>query len=290
MDFLSPLSTALLIYVTFFLFTPISSPLMCLQHRLMISKMSEAPMVEKDLKRIMDIMNEELRKSSYRAMSDLDPPVLSVGIYSSPKVPQASMCYVEALYEEYKLRHPPAGIGQVHLYVGRKHGDMAALWTRKPAKGRKFVWQYTKLPMSLMQKFPDLTLPRLWSYFPHQVYDIIEQEFRKNPFNKKLELPYSKSVGQCTLDFESGEMFSTSEKKIYKVRCTTTDEENFLTCRMLGDSSYRSLGKHYQGAGILFYAFHPIIQEPVFLLGHMTYSTRCWCDFGGLKNFRYSKF
>ncbi len=249
----------------------------------MISKMREVPAIGADLKRIMDSINVELRKCSYTITEQNPRPVVSIGISSSTRVPQVSMCYVEALVEEYQFRNP---CGHISITVRREHREMEALRTKEPAKGTKFVWQHTKLPMSLMQKFPDLTLSRLWSYFPFHIYELIEQEFRKNPFNSKLELPYSKSIGMCILDFQSGEMYSTSEKKVYKIRCTTTDVENFVTCRLLGDSSYRSLAKHYQGAGILFYTFHPIIQEPVFLLGHMTYSSRCWSDFGGLKNFR----
>ena len=251
----------------------------------MVSKMCEVPAVWKDLKRIMDSINEEVLKCSYKTIqdsTDMIRPVVSIGVSSSATAPQVSMCYVEALYEEYRFRCP--SVGQASISVRRQHNEMEAFRTREPAKGRKFVWQHTKLPMSLMQKFPDLTLPQLWSYFPFHIHDLIEQEFRKNPFNEQLELPYSRNMGNCTLNFESGEMHSTSKKKAYKIRCTTVDVESFLTCRMLEDSSYRSLAKHYKGAGILFYAFHPIIQEPVFLLGHMTYSSRCWSDFGGSKN------
>lgn len=232
----------------------------------------------------MDSINEELRRCLRRnpgSGDGTDPPVVSVGISSATRLPQASICYVEALYEDYRFR-PPFG----QISIRREHREMETLRTKEPTKGSKFVWQHTRLPMSLMQKFPDLTLPRLWLCFPFQIHELIEREFKKNPFSEKFELPYSKSVGKCTLNFESGEMYSTSEKKVYKVRCTLTNVEHVLACRMLGDSSYRPLAKHYQGAGILFYAFHPIIQEPVFLLGHMTYSSRCWCDFGGLKSFR----
>lgn len=257
--------------------------------RLMISKFSALPAVAEDLKRMMDSINEKVRlcwgtyssgnSSNSGQECDIPRPVVSVGIASAKS--RISMCYVEALYEEYQFR-PPCG----KISVRREHREMEALRTKEPAKGTKFVWQHTRLPLSLMQTFPDLTMSRLWQFFPCHIYDLIEHEFRENPFNEKLELPYNKSLGNCVLNFESGEMYSINEKKVYKIRCTTSNVENFLTCRVLGDSSYRSLKKHYQGAGILFYTFHPVIQEPVFLLGHMTYSTRSWCDFGGLKNFR----
>lgn len=238
----------------------------------MIEAISSISIVQTDLKRIMDKINEEMLK---RIPSGTDNPVLECCI-TCWEGTQVSPCYVEKLYMEYSQRHGSPTVRR-HLHIPLK--DMM------PSEGKLFVWEQTALPVSYMSGIKDLTIEKLWSAFPFHVSGVIEEGFGEDPFNRSLKLVIGGS--QYVFNFETGEMYCAYKNKMYRFRCTVSAIDDRISCKMLNDSLYKFAAKHYRGAGVLFYSAHPITAEPVFLLGHMTYACESWCDFGGLKSFRY---
>lgn len=244
----------------------------------MIDTMSSNAEIQADLKKIMEDIDRELHKRIPLdpGCEDGDISVCCIGITCRDGT-RVSPCYVEKLYEEYSLRSPIC-----ELKVERKHLHLDPHKDREPSNGKLFVWQRTKIPLNVY-KFEDLTVERLWFTFPFHTTDAIEKGFKNNPLNQKYLLLQGGT--QYIFNFETGEMYSG--RKVFKIRCAVSVIDDRITCKILGSVSYKSLIKHYDAAGILFYSAHPITAEPVFLLGHMTYACESWCDFGGLKHFRY---
>lgn len=244
----------------------------------MVEKICSISEVQADMKRIMDDISKELlkHKDNVCVGEEVDRVVCSIGITCRDGT-RVSPCYVERLYEEYLHRAP---IGE--LTVKREHQHISPYVSREPSKGRLFIWQRTKIPLNVC-KFEDFTVERLWSAFPFHMTATIEESFKRDPFNRNLKLMNGGS--QCVFNFETGEMFSEHRNKMFRFRCTVSIIEARITCKLLGHASYKSVVKHYDAAGILFYSTHPVTVEPVFLLGHMTYGSESWCDFGGLKHF-----
>lgn len=248
----------------------------------MIDTMLSVSEIQTDLKRIMDDINEELHKHIPIDPGSVDGDMKGVCciVITCRDGTRVSPCYVEKLYEEYSHRSPIS-----ELKLERKHLHLYPNEGKEPSNGKLFVWQRTKIPLNVC-KFEDLTIGRLWTTFPFHVTSTIEEGFRNNPLNRKFELLNSRT--QYVFNFETGEMYSGHRNKMFRFRCTVSVIDDRITCKMLGSVSYKSLAKHYSAAGILFYSAHPITAEPVFLLGHMTYACESWCDFGGIKNFRYN--
>lgn len=255
----------------------------------MIDKLFSVSVAEDDLQRMIKSINHELSQ----CLPEGDPdscdhkemvrPVVHVGI-TCQNGTHASPSYVEKLYAVYK-NSPP----MENLTVTRKHRH-SPFFPGELREGKEFFWQHTSVPVDFLGGYHGLTNRRMWSPFHIHLSGLIEAGFKSDPFNNRLELPYSPSGGKYVVDFERGEVHFTHERKTYKIRCRTADLNDMVTCNLLEDSSYRSLAKHYSSAGILFYSPHPILGEPVFLLGHMNYGSRCWCDFGGLKRFRCTNY
>lgn len=245
-------------------------------HRTMVEKISSIPEIQEDLKRIMDDIDKELHKRIPIEVSCEDSDV--VICITCQEGTRVSPCYVEKLYEEYSHRESVR-----ELAVKRRHLRISPYEGRQPNRGKLFVWQRIKIPLNV-RKFEDLTVEKLWSTFPFHTSNVLEEGFKKDPFNGKFQIV--QSSGSDIFNFETGEMYRAN--KMYRFRCAVSVIDDRIPCKMLGNASYKSSSKHYDAAGILFYSTHPITAEPVFLLGHMTYSTECWCDFGGLKHFRYA--
>ena len=192
-----------------------------------------------------------------------------------------SLCCVERLYEEYTTMNTPCG----GLVVMRVH-KQATAWARKQRDHNNLLWQYTKLPVKYFRCVQELTEERMWNPFPMHFSFLIEEQFQRDPFNTICVIHQEKSRNTHTLNFGTGEVYSTCEKKTYRLRCICMRSiQCHISCAMLNTASYKSISRHYKAAGILFYTFHPVTGETVFLLGHMTYSCESWCDFGGLKSY-----
>ena len=256
----------------------------------MIEKLFGVPTAQNYLATVIKSINEELEeRGRLEALAtpgeDTRSPerwTLCVGI-SCLKGTQTSPCFVEKLYEMYRFRPPIE-----NLTVKREHKNAFSFPKHKnPSKDKRFLWQHTMLSVKYLHGLKDLSIPKLWQPFPFHMLSVIEEHFIQNPLSQQLEIRYSQDGGTYSLNFETGEMYDSHEKKMYRFRCVAVSIDNRLSCRMLEDSTYKRAVKGYGAAGILFYAFHPITGETVFLLGHMTYSSRSWCDFGGFKSFRY---
>lgn len=245
------------------------------------------PVIYNELQKMIKIINQELLKcvpDSSAESSDKDDtilrPVVCVSVTCIDGT-QVSPCYVEKLYEMYR-HNPPVK----DLTVKREHTHPvfknASLGERK-----EFVWQRTTLAMKyLSSRMDNLTNHRWWTPFPMHLLSAIEEGFKRDPFNNKLEIPYSKNGGKYVLNFETGEVYSNHDQALYRIRCVISDFDDMFTCDLLTGTSYKPFSKSFDAAGMLFYSAHPVTGEPVFLLGHMTYGSLSWCDFGGLKKFR----
>ena len=190
---------------------------------------------------------------------------------------------VEWLYQEYTARPHLSG----GLMVKREH-QQATAWARTQRKHGTMLWQYTNTPAKYLHKVDELTDERLWRPFPIFLVSLIEEQFQQNPFNRVCKINKVNDAYTHMLNFETGEVHIIREKETFCLRCISVRSvEDQITCSMLDKTSYKAASKCYGAAGILFYTFHPLTGEPVFLLGHMNYACRSWCDFGGLKSFRY---
>ena len=246
----------------------------------MIEKITSIPEIQEDLKRIIAAIDEELHKRVPSEECEGDgTSICSIGI-TCREGTRVSPCYVEKLYEEYSHRPPIR-----ELLVKRDHLRISPCKAREPSEGKLFIWQRSIVPINY-RKFEDLTVDRLWTTFPFHMASAIEDGFKKDPFSQKFQLV--QDFFSYTFNFETGEMYDFRKNKTFRFRCTVSVIEDRITSKILGDVSYKPYSKRYDAAGILFYSIHPVTAEPVFLLGHMTYSTECWCDFGGLRNFRYA--
>ena len=235
--------------------------------------------VQSHLREVIKRINDELFKKKATFCTDdmkTSNIVLSVGV-TCVNGTQISQCYVEKLHEIYLFKPP-----MENLTVKRQHKQPLL---KKLSDEKHFVWQYTKLSVKYLHALEDLNAEKAWTAFPFHLAPVIEEEFTKDPINTKLELPHKTGV-MYILNFETGEMYSTHDKRTHRIRCKAVGRDDWITCQMLADASYRSISRHYNAAGILFYSFHPITGETVFLLGQMTYGVEKWCDFGGLREFR----
>ena len=193
---------------------------------------------------------------------------------------QHSVCLVERLYEKYSFESvlEPEGDG-VKVAVKRKHCEATKgewLDTKEP------VWQHSKFPVKHLLKSPkDLVMPSVWSNLPLESAQQVETRFRQDPLSTDLD------IGDHIIDFERGVLMNKKSQEEFRIRSTIAHFEDKVRSSWLDDVDYRTLHKSYNSAGILFYSVHPRTGEPVFLLGHMTYGSMCWCDFGGLKSLWY---
>ena len=188
---------------------------------------------------------------------------------------QHSVCLVERLYEKYSFESVlEFEGGGVKVAVKRKHCEATKgewLDTKEP------VWQHSQLVAKHLTNQKDLLLNRSWSSFQDDVACQIEAAFRTDPFSTKVD------VGKHIVDFDRGIVYNKRSRQEYKVRSAIPRLEGKVKSTWLQEKGKKEF---FCGAGILFYSVHPRTGEPVFLLGHMTYSCMSWCDFGGMKDYR----
>lgn len=216
-------------------------------------------------------------------------PVVRVAITCQDGT-RVSPCYVEWLYDEYSRRQLPSPVGNLVTTRRHCHAHTNGSDLRRD-QGRLLVWQHTKLATSYLGGVEQLVSDRLWTMFPFHTICLIEKAFNSNPFNEALKLPaYSARKSEAeeyVLNFVTGRMHrTTGSNKVYRVRCTVSKINDRLACRMLENITYKDAARNYGAAGVLFYSAHPSTGEPMFLLGHIVYACRTWCDFGGIKKFR----
>ncbi len=199
---------------------------------------------------------------------------LSVCIYCSTSGTSVSACCVELLYQVYSQeRH-------FTNFAVEKHHEYATIWAKDMKKKCNLVWQCTLLPAKYYRSAEELQHDRMWGAIPGAIEDHIEEEFQKDPFN------FDCLISNYQVNFEFGEIYSKHDSKTYRLRCVERDLDSRVECHMVDEPSYKKAARHFGAAGVLCYSAHPVTNEVVFLLGHINYSTRTWCDFGGLKSFR----
>ena len=251
----------------------------------MIERLFSNPTVYAELLNMTKAIDQELHRcdpSTQPPESDTDAlrPVVCVSV-SCLRGTQVSPSFVEKLYEMYS-RKPPVD----DLVVKRKHTN-SIFKTWWLSKDKEYTWQRSVLATKYLHSVQELANNRLWSSFPMHLLDAIEDGFKRDPFDTNLEVVYSRHAGKYVLNFETGEMYSTHDKTAYRIRCIVSRFDDLLECSILTGTTYKPFAKKYNAAGILFYSAHPVTGEPVFLLGRMTYGCESWCDFGGIKSFRY---
>ena len=189
---------------------------------------------------------------------------------------QHSVCFLEKLYEQF-LFESPLELGGVKVEVKRIHSRATQ---EEWLNTRDVVWQHSQMSCKSSLHPKDLIENQSWSNFPSESHSLIEAAFRQDPNASQVD------VGKHVIDFERGIVFNKRSRNEFKVRSAIPSFEGKVR------SSWVHQGKgdeqFFCGAGILFYSVHPQTGEAVFLLGHMTYGAMAWCDFGGMKNYRYN--
>ena len=193
---------------------------------------------------------------------------------------QHSICFVEKLYEKYSFESPLELEGDIRVEVKREH--------REAIKGEwpnttDAIWQHSRFPVRHLLNRRDLVMNRVWSNFPLESTRLVEAGFHQDPFGKHFD------IGKHIIDFERGVLLNKKSQEEFRIRSTIPRSEGRVQSSWFKDDEYKVFHKSYSSAGILFYSVHPQTGEAVFLLGHMTYSTMSWCDFGGIRNFGYVK-
>ena len=189
---------------------------------------------------------------------------------------QHSVCFVEKLYEKYSFESPLELEGDVRVEVKRQHHEATkGEWLNT----KDTIWQHSKFPVKHLLSHRDLVMNRVWSNFPLESTQLVEAGFRQDPLAKSLV------IEKHIIDFERGVLLNKKSQEEFRIRSTIPRLEGRVESSWFKDNEYRAFHKSYSSAGILFYSVHPWTGEAVFLLGHMTYSTLSWCDFGGIRNF-----
>ena len=190
---------------------------------------------------------------------------------------QHSVCFVEKLYEQYSFENP-LELGDVKIEVKRRYCEATkGEWL----DSKDAVWQHSRFPVKSIPHHRDLVVNRAWSNFPLGSARQIEAAFIQDPLSVSLD------IGKHIINFERGILYNKESQEEFKIRSTIPSCDGKVQSSWLQDDEYRQLHKSYHSAGILFYSVHPQTGEAVFLLGHMTYSSMAWCDFGGIRKLWY---
>ena len=189
-----------------------------------------------------------------------------------------SPCIVECLHDHYS-KAPPID----NLVVTAEH--LVALCVPSDSRHR-LIWQ--QFPM--LSGFNPLRVHRGvfhilqcvrspdWVNLPVETSMLVEEAFQKNPLSSNIR------VKDLVVDFRNGTLYSKTTSQQSLLRCSLPSQHCAVTVRFLYDKTYKLFVANFKSAGILPYSFHPVSGEAVFLIGHMTYGSHTWCDFGGLKS------
>ena len=193
---------------------------------------------------------------------------------------QHSVCFVEKLYEQYSFGAESLLklVDGVKVKVKRRHCEATkGEWLNT----KDAVWQHSQMSIKNLPTHKDLILNRSWSNFLTESTNQIEAAFCQDPYATKID------IGKHVVDFERGVVFNKRSRNEFRIRSAVPSLEGKVRSSWVVQQDKGSK-QFFCGAGILFYSVHPRTGEPVFLLGHMTYSAMAWCDFGGMKNYRYT--
>ncbi len=186
---------------------------------------------------------------------------------------QLSPCFVERLFQHYET-----STLWENLVVKRFHWDaLSGAWGRN----KDFVWQQKTVPAQYLEDMRDVAIDEMWTPFPGSVNSEIESAFSQDPFCHKFQYQ------DYSFDFEAGLVYNKIRRNSYPFRCNVTLLDSRVNCWHLQHEGYVSCSDSYRAAGVLPYSMHPTSGTAVFLLGKITYECGEWCDFGGLRSFRY---
>ena len=205
-------------------------------------------------------------------------PKLLVGIVC-PDGRHYSPCFVEKLYERFQGDKTL----NKQLIIQSHHWDITSHSSRKK---EHYVWYKTKVSSKQVRHIEILTNNRLWVSLDEHTSRLLELAFREDHYCSSV--PNSIYV----VDFSTGTLFDKQRRSYFYVRSALNPPNKIqfhVKCRWVGGEGYKGAVKRYDAAGILFYSVHPETGEALFLLGHMTYGTYSWCDFGGLKSWKKLK-
>lgn len=234
------------------------------------------PESRKLLKRMVDEVTAAVRKSckSGAAKSKSSSPTVRVDVLCCNGA-QLSSCFVEKLYEHFS-RDPQVVAG---LKVSRHHRDaLKGAWSRS----KHLVWQVSCVPVhgKVTSHFPEVFQSKMWLNFNPTANTRTEAQFRRDPFTSAVDFT------DMLLDLESGTAYRKAERKTYYIRCSDVSGSK-ADCWELSSIGYKTTSRSFRAAGIQPYSVHPLTGEAVFLLGRLTYGQLVWCDFGGLKSYRF---
>ena len=247
---------------------------------------SQSDEAEFILKKITATINEAVkeRQTTLLASSDSEIMVQSTAPSTTLRVAigcqngaQHSVCFVEKLYEQFLFESPLELDGVKVVDVRRRHCEATkGEWLNS----EDAVWQYSRSAVKHILHHRDLiSNGTAWCNFPLESGKQIESAFCEDPFNASLD------IGEHVINFERGTLYNKKSEEEFRIRSTVPSHDGKVCSSWLQDDEYGQLHKSYSAAGILFYSVHPRTGEPAFLLGHMTYGSLAWCDFGGLRNF-----
>lgn len=193
-----------------------------------------------------------------------------------------SPCIVECL-QDYYNKTPPID----NLVVTTEHMD--ALHVPSASRDR-LVWQ--QLPTlsainplrshhssGIFQIVRTVISPD-WVDLPMEISSQVEAAFERKPLSNSVR------VKDLVLDFRSGSMYSKTTSQQFLLRCSLLPQPCTVDVRLLQHETYKPFVSSFRSAGIFPYSFHPISGEAIFLVGHITYGSCTWCDFGGLKSLK----
>ncbi len=233
------------------------------------------PSAQGQLRSITSRIDAALEKETGRlegGREDEEPPKsVRVGV-TCRNGTQLSPCFVEKLLQNYESSTRWASV-----VVRRFHWDaFTGVW----GQNKDFVWQRKTVPIRHLEDVRQVAFDDFWVVFPSSVNAAIESAFSRDPFccNFRHE--------NYSFDFDSGTVHDKLHRNSYQLRCNVSLSDSRVNCWYLGHVGYKACSDSYKAAGILPYSVHPLSGEAIFLLGKITYSWG-WCDFGGLKSFRY---
>ena len=232
------------------------------------------PESKKLLKRIVDDVTGTLRKPRSDCAAKSKSATVRVVVLCSNGA-QLSPCFVEKLYEHF-ISEPPVVPG---LSVSRRHRDaLRGAW----GSSRHSLWQVSCVPVhgKVASHFTEVFQSKMWLNFDPTANTKTEAQFRKDPFTSSVDFT------DMVLDLESGTAYRKAEKKTYYIRCSDVSQPKANVWE-LSSIGYKSVARSFRAAGIQPYSVHPVTGEAVFLLGRLTYDQLVWCDFGGLKSYRF---
>ena len=233
-------------------------------------------------KRLLEKMTSEITailKKNYKTTREgeheLRSVVIRIGVVCQTGA-QLAPCFVEELFSHFS--YGPVVVEG--LCVTRHHWDaLRGVW----GQAKDLLWQTSRYYV-LKHRAVDLEKvleSSEWGSFSATSNAETESKFASDPYCNEVK------VGDMLLDFEAGLTYDRQRGRQHYLRCTHLTRSR-VNAWLVSSQGYKAVSRSFRAAGILPYSVHPMTGEAVFLLGKLTYGWRSWCDFGGLKSFRYT--